>query len=126
MRASPLGVSLQQRPDRPLVQAGIGLSITAQEVCLRSQGRMLRSLSTCLSEDPPPALTQVGPAVPLRGGLNRWSIGRSLRSPSVGNAGGDSVSERDGQLATLTATVQAEQQARDADTQHWLSRLSEH
>ena len=37
-----------------------------------------------------------------------------------------SVSERDGQLATLTATVQAEQQARDADTQHWLSRLAEH
>jgi len=37
-----------------------------------------------------------------------------------------SVSERDGQLATLTATVQAEQQSRDADTQHWLSRLAEH
>jgi chromosome segregation ATPase len=37
-----------------------------------------------------------------------------------------SVSERDGQLATLTATVQAEQQARDADTQHWLSRLADH
>ncbi len=37
-----------------------------------------------------------------------------------------SLSERDGQLATLTATVQAEQQARDADTQHWLSRLAEH
>ena len=37
-----------------------------------------------------------------------------------------SVSERDGQLATLTATVQAEQQARDADTQHWLGRLAEH
>ncbi len=36
------------------------------------------------------------------------------------------VSERDGQLAALTATVQAEQQARDADTQHWLSRLAEH
>jgi hypothetical protein len=37
-----------------------------------------------------------------------------------------SVSERDGQLATLAATVQAEQQSRDADTQHWLSRLGEH
>jgi chromosome segregation ATPase len=37
-----------------------------------------------------------------------------------------SVSERDGQLATLTATVQAEQQSRDADTQHWLSRIAEH
>ncbi|WP_295390632.1 DNA-binding protein [uncultured Thiodictyon sp.] len=37
-----------------------------------------------------------------------------------------SVSERDGQLATLTATIQAEQQSRDADTQHWLSRLAEH
>ncbi len=37
-----------------------------------------------------------------------------------------SVSERDNQLATLTATVQAEQQSRDADTQHWLSRLAEH
>ncbi len=37
-----------------------------------------------------------------------------------------SLSERDGQLATLTATVQAEQQSRDADTQHWLSRLAEY
>jgi chromosome segregation ATPase len=37
-----------------------------------------------------------------------------------------SVSERDAQLAVLTATVQAEQQSRDADTRHWLSRLSEH
>jgi chromosome segregation ATPase len=37
-----------------------------------------------------------------------------------------SVSERDGQRATLATTVQAEQQARDADTQHWLSRLAEH
>jgi len=37
-----------------------------------------------------------------------------------------SLSECDGQLATLTATVQAEQQARDGDTQHWLSRLAEH
>jgi chromosome segregation ATPase len=37
-----------------------------------------------------------------------------------------SVSERDGQIATLTATVHAEQQARDADTRHWLSRLAEH
>lgn len=36
------------------------------------------------------------------------------------------LAERDGQLAGLTATVQAEQKARDADTEHWLARLAEH
>ncbi len=36
------------------------------------------------------------------------------------------LSERDQQLATLAATVQAEQQGREADTQHWLERLEEH
>lgn len=36
------------------------------------------------------------------------------------------MSERDGQIGALTATLQTEQQARDADTQHWLTRLSEH
>jgi hypothetical protein len=36
------------------------------------------------------------------------------------------VSERDGQLVTLTTTVQAEQQSRGADTQHWLNRLAAH
>ncbi|AUB85181.1 hypothetical protein [Candidatus Thiodictyon syntrophicum] len=51
---------------------------------------------------------------------------RSISTGTAGTAGGDSVSERGGQLAALTATVPAEQQARDADTQHWLSRLSEH
>lgn len=29
-------------------------------------------------------------------------------------------------MPRLCATVQAEQQARDTDTQHWLSRLAEH
>lgn len=36
-----------------------------------------------------------------------------------------SLSERDGQLAALTSTVQSEQQSRDADTQHWLARIEE-
>jgi chromosome segregation ATPase len=35
------------------------------------------------------------------------------------------LSQRDGHVATLTATVQAEQESRDADTQHWLGRLSD-
>lgn len=39
---------------------------------------------------------------------------------------GRAMSERDGQIAALTVTLQTEQQAREADTQHWLTRLSEH
>lgn len=35
------------------------------------------------------------------------------------------LSERDGQIGALTATLRAEQQARDADTEHWLGRISE-
>lgn len=35
------------------------------------------------------------------------------------------MTERDGQVAALTSTVQSEQQSRDADTQHWLARIEE-
>jgi hypothetical protein len=35
------------------------------------------------------------------------------------------LAERDTQLAALAKTLQGQQEARDADTQHWMARIEE-